>query len=161
MTALDIGVVGVIAVSALSGLMRGLVREAFALAAWVLAFVCAKLLAPLLAPLVPGVESEALRHLAALLALFVVILAGTSLVGMLLAGMIKLAGLGFYDRFLGLGFGVLRGVVIVVIFALLAGLTALPETEFWQASLTHGPLESAAKMVIPWVPESLATHLRF
>jgi membrane protein required for colicin V production len=91
----------------------------------------------------------------------VFILVGTSLAGSVLAGMVKWVGLGFYDRFLGLGFGALRGGVIVVLFALLAGLTALPETGFWQASLTHGQLESAAKMVIPWVPDSLAAHIRF
>ncbi len=161
MTGLDIGVAGVLAVSGIAGLMRGLIRELFSLAAWILAFLAAKSLAPLLAPLVPGVDSEAVRHLAALVAVFVLILMLASLVGLVLAGMVKWVGLGFYDQFMGLVFGLLRGAVIVVVFALISGLTALPETRLWQDALVRVQLESAAKMVFPWLPEDLAAHIHF
>lgn len=161
MTSLDLGVLAVLAVSGAAGLMRGFIREAFSLGAWVVAFLFAKSLAPLLAPLLTGIEAEALRQLVALVIVFLLILVAASLAGRVLAGMVKWAGLAAYDRLLGLGFGALRGAVIVLIFALAAGLTALPRTPFWQGAFSHGYLESAAKMLIPWLPEGLAAHIRF
>lgn len=161
MTALDLGVVLVLAVSAVAGLARGFIREAFSLVAWILAFLFAQSLAPLFAPLLPGIDTEALRQLTALAIVFLLILVATGLAGRLLAGMVEWAGLAAYDRMLGLAFGLLRGGVIVLLFALTAGLTALPATAFWQEALTHAPLESAAKMLIPWLPESLASHIHY
>lgn len=161
MSGLDLFVAGVMAISAVAGLMRGLVREVFSLGAWVLAFLFAKSLAPFLAPMVPGVESEALRHFAAITLVFVVILVLASLSGAVLAGMVKWVGLGFYDKFMGLVFGALRGGVIVLFLTLLAGLTALPQTEFWQDSLLHERLESGAGMTMPWLPSSLSEHIRY
>jgi membrane protein required for colicin V production len=161
MTGLDLLVVGVMAVSAVAGLMRGLVREVFSLGAWVLAFLFAKSLAPFVAPLVPGVDSEALRHFAAIVLVFVIILVGASLSGAVLAGMVKWVGLGFYDKFMGLVFGALRGGLVVLLLTLLAGLTAMPQTRIWQDALLREQLESGARMAMPWLPTSLAEHIRY
>lgn len=161
MTGLDFLVVGIMAISAVGGLMRGLVREVFSLGAWVLAFLFAKSLAPFVAPMVPGVESEALRHFAAIVLVFVVIVVVASLSGAVLAGMVKWVGLGFYDKFMGVVFGTLRGGIIVLLLTLLAGLTALPQTGFWQDALTHESLETAARVAMPWLPSGLAEHIRY
>ncbi len=161
MTGLDLLVVAVVAVSGLAGLMRGLVREVFSLGAWVLAFLFAKSLAPIVAPWVPGVESEALRHFAAIVVVFVAILLLASLSGTVLAGMVKWVGLGFYDKFMGLVFGALRGGIIVLLLTLLAGLTALPQTRLWQDALLRAQLESGARMAMPWLPARLAAHIRY
>lgn len=161
MTPLDLIVLGVLAVSAGLGLMRGLIREAFSLGAWVLAFLFAKFLAPFVAPVVPGIDSEAARYLAAVVLVFILILVLASMSGVILAGMVKWVGLGFYDKFLGLVFGALRGAVIVLLFTLLAGLTALPRTDFWQGARLSGPLEALAGRVLPWLPASLAEHIRY
>ncbi len=161
MTGLDLTVAGILAVSSIAGLMRGLTREVFSLGAWMLAFVLAKALAPVLAPLVPGLESEALRHFAAIVLVFVVTVIAAGLAGAMLAGMVKWVGLGFYDRFMGLVFGALRGGVIVLFLALLAGLTALPRTGLWQASASHALLEAMARAAVPWLPASLAEHIHY
>ena len=161
MTGLDIGVMGVMAASSLLGLMRGFVREAFSLAAWIAAFLLARTLAPELSPLVPGVESEALRHLVALAVVFLCVLIGVGLAGSVLAGLVKWAGMAAYDKLLGLLFGGLRGVVILLVFTLAAGLTALPKTDFWQDSLLHVRLEEVAMAVQPWLPDDLTKHLRY
>ncbi len=161
MTGLDLGVLGVTAISVLAGLMRGFVREAFSLAAWIAAFLLAKTLAPDLSPLVPGVESEALRHLVALVVVFLCVLIGVGLAGVVLSGMVKWAGLAPYDKMLGAIFGGLRGVLVVLLFTLAAGLTALPKTDFWQHSILHPRLEGAAGMVRPWLPDDLAAHIKY
>ncbi|MGQ9860878.1 MAG: CvpA family protein [Thiobacillaceae bacterium] len=161
MNGLDLLVLGVMVISAAVGVMRGLVREVFSLGAWVLAFAFAKSLAPFVAPMVPGVESEALRHFAAIVLVFVVILVAASLSGAVLSGMVKWIGLAFYDKFMGLVFGALRGGVIVLLLTLLAGLTAFPHTRLWQEAWLREWLESGARMVMPWLPSSLVEHIRY
>jgi membrane protein required for colicin V production len=161
MNALDMGVIAALVVSALVGLVRGFTREVLSLAAWVAAFLLAKTLAPVLAPAIPGIDNPSLRHLAALALVFVVTLVAASLLAMAISRMVKWAGLGFYDKLVGLLFGALRGGLIVLIFALAAGLTALPETRFWRSSLTHGQLEAMADAAKPWLPAELAAHVKF
>lgn len=161
MSSLDIVVLGILAGSTLLGLMRGLVKEVFSLAAWILAFIGARLFGPSLAHLLPGVDNPALRHGLALVLVFVVILIGAGLAGNLLAGLVRLAGLGLHDRALGVMFGLLRGVAAVVALALLAGMTALPKTQAWQSALSRAPLESAAQRVIPWLPRDVSVLIRY
>jgi membrane protein required for colicin V production len=161
MTSLDFFVFGLVALSTVIGLMRGLVREAFSLGAWVLAFIGAKVLAPVLAPFLPGIDAPALRHAAALVLVFVSILIAAGLAGVMLSGVVKLVGLGPFDRALGGVFGVLRAGVALAGLTLLAGLTALPKTQVWQHSVTRGPLVLVASRIKLWLPKDLAALIRF
>ncbi|MFN3595293.1 MAG: CvpA family protein, partial [Thiobacillaceae bacterium] len=110
---------------------------------------------------IPGIEGEATRHLAAIVLVFILILVLATMSGTILAGMVKWVGLGFYDKFMGLIFGALRGGVIVLLFTLLAGLTALPHTELWQRARLSGQMEALAARAIPWLPASLAEHIQY
>lgn len=161
MTALDLFVLGILTTSAVVGLMRGLIREVFSLGAWVLAFVLAKSLAHLVAPLVPGIDSEALRYFAAVIIVFVVTVVAASLSGAVLAGMVKWVGLSFYDKSMGLLFGLARGGLLVLLLTLLAGLTALPQTRFWQDALLAKPLEASARVAMAFLPSKLVQHIRY
>ncbi len=161
MTAVDWLAAGIVAVSCLAGLMRGFVREAASLAAWVLAFFAAKLLAPQFAPLVPGLESEPLRYAAAIVAVFVFVLVLVGLGAVALSGMVRWAGLGTYDRFFGLMFGGLRAVLVLLLLTLLAGLTSLPKTEPWRDSVSHAWFEAAAVHMKPWLPADLAALIHY
>jgi membrane protein required for colicin V production len=161
MSSLDILVFAILAGSALLGLMRGLVKEVFSLAAWVLAFMGARIFGPQLAQMLPGTETPSLRYGLALVLVFILVLVGASLAGTLLAGVVKLAGLGAYDRSLGMAFGLLRGTAAVVALALLAGLTALPKTEAWQSAMSRAPLERAAQKVLPWLPRDLSVLIKY
>lgn len=161
MTSLDWIVLAILALSVFLGVMRGLAREALSLAAWVLAFVGAKVFAPFIAPALPGLDSPALRYAAALLLVFVAILILASLATAVAARLINLAGLGFYDRFLGALFGVLRATVALLGLTLIAGLTALPKTQAWQQALTLAPLEQMASKLHPWLPSDLAALIRY
>lgn len=161
MSSLDIVVLGILAGSTLLGLMRGLVKEVFSIAAWILAFIGARLFGPPLAHLLPGTDNPALQHGLALVLVFVVILIGAGLAGSLLAGLVRLAGLGAYDRLLGVTFGLLRGGAAVVALALLAGMTAMPKTQAWQTALSRVPLESAAQRVIPWLPRDVSVLIKY
>ncbi len=161
MTSLDWIVLAILALSTTLGLMRGLAREVMSLAAWVLAFLGAKMFAPFIAPSLPGLDSPSLRYAAALLLIFVAILILASFAAAIIGKLINLAGLGFYDRFLGGFFGVLRGTLALLGLTLIAGLTAFPKTQSWQLSQSHAPLERMASKFLPWLPSDLAALIRY
>ncbi len=162
MTWLDYAVLGVTGFSVALGAWRGLVREIVSLAGWVIAFLAANLFAAPLAETLPrSVSPPELRVLIAFVGVFVLSLAVTSLAGLVLAKLVKAVGLGGLDRTLGAIFGVARGVVIVLAFALLAGLTRLPLDPAWTHSASGPLLERAALALKPWLPPAFGERLRY
>lgn len=162
MTGLDYALLGVMALSIAWGVWRGLVREVISLAGWVIAFLAANLLAGPLAEYLPrSIENAELRVLLAFIAVFIVVLAVTTLAGALLAKLLKAAGLGGLDRTLGALFGFARGLLIALAFALAAGLTSLPRSPIWKESASGAALAQAALAVRPWLPPALAERLRY
>jgi membrane protein required for colicin V production len=161
MTSVDLFALGVFAISLVLGLLRGLTREVLSLLAWCAAFYAAKTFAPLVARFIPGIDSPALSHAAALVLVFVAVLILASLLAAALGGLIKVAGLGAYDSLLGGLFGVLRGSLILLMLTLLAGLTALPKSHAWRTSLIHRPLEQVAGKCKPWLPADLAALIQY
>jgi len=161
MSTLDIVVLSLLAGSALWGVMRGLVREMVALGAWLSAFAATRAMSPAVAGWLPGLDSPGLRHAVAMVLVFVVVLLAAGLLGRLLSGLVNMAGLGPYDRLLGLFFGVLRGVVTVVALTLLAGLTAFPQTRYWHEASARVVLEWAAHQVMPWLPADIVGLIKY
>lgn len=161
MSSLDLIAFGILAFSAVLGLMRGLTREVLSLLSWFLAFYAAKSFAPRLAPLIPGLDAPALSHAAALVVIFVAVLVVASLFAAAVGGLVKVAGLGPYDSVLGGVFGATRGGLVLLMLTLLAGLTALPKTQTWRSSLIHGHLEQAAVKIKPWLPADMAALIQY
>jgi len=161
-TAFDYAVFVIIGVSVLLSVMRGFVREVLALAAWLIAFVAASLLAGVVAGWIgQAIESESWRALAAFAAVFVLTLVGMSLVALMVSGLLRKAGLGLEDRLLGGFFGLARGLLIVLVGVLLAGLTGLPRQPAWNDAMLSPPLEALAGAVKPWLPQILASNLSY
>ncbi|NOT17960.1 MAG: CvpA family protein [Sulfuriferula sp.] len=162
MSSLDFAIVAVLLLSVLLGLMRGGVKEILSLAAWVLAFMAAKTFADTAAVFMPAfITTPAIRYLAGLVLVFIVVMAFMMLLTMLLAESLKAMGLGLFDRLLGLLFGAIRGVLVVTTLVLLAGLTALPKILLWQQSLLIPVFIKLATIVMPWLPDSLIQHIHF
>jgi membrane protein required for colicin V production len=162
MTVFDYAVLIIIGLSAVLSVIRGLVREVLALLAWVVAFVVANLFGGKLALLMPPeVPSEELRLLAGFAGVFFVVLLLMSLAAMALSGLVKSAGLGVEDRILGGIFGLVRGVTIVAILVLLAGLTALPKEPVWRQAVFSPPLEALAVFIKGWMPSDLAKRITY
>jgi len=162
MTWLDYAVLGVFAVSLVLGAWRGLVRELVAILGWVIAFLAANLLAGPLGPMMPqAIPSPELRVAAAYVAVIVVSLILTSLAGLVISKVVHAVGLGGIDRVLGAGFGALRGLLIVLAAALVAGLTSAPRQPWWRDSVSGPLLARAAGMVKPLLPQTLAERLRY
>jgi membrane protein required for colicin V production len=159
---LDYAALAVLGVSLVCSALRGAVREIMSLAGWVMAFLAASLFAgPLALALPAAVPGEPLRVLVAYVAIFVVVLVISGLTGLLLAKLVKVAGLGAADRLLGALFGLARGAVLVLVLALMAGLTSAPRQPFWRDSVAGAPLAAVASALKPWLPETFAGRLRY
>lgn len=162
MTWVDYTALALFAASTAWGIWRGLVREAISVAAWVLAFVAANFFAgPLGEQLPQALPTPEVRVLIAFIAVFVVTLAACTLAGLLLSKLARVAGLGALDRALGGVFGMARALLILLAFALVAGLTALPRQPAWRDSVIGEPLAQAALALRPWLPRTFAARLRY
>jgi membrane protein required for colicin V production len=159
-TWLDYSVLGVLALSIAWGVWRGLVREVISLAGWILAFVAANLLAEPLADALP-ISNPDLRLIVAFVAIFVVTLTLATLAAIALSKALKASGLRGLDRTLGGLFGVARGVLIALAFALVAGLTSFPQHPTWKASWSGPMLGRTVEQLKPWLPPALAQRLRY
>jgi membrane protein required for colicin V production len=58
-------------------------------------------------------------------------------------------------------FGILRGLVVVLVGVMLAGMTSLPRERWWQTAMLSPPLETAALAAKPWLPADAAKRIRF
>jgi membrane protein required for colicin V production len=162
MTVFDYAVLVIIGVSVLISLMRGAVREILSLLGWVIAFYVARTYSNLVVPLLPyDIPSEKLKMLAAFVILFLAVLLVTSLIAIALATLLKDIGLGWLNRLLGGIFGFLRGLLVVVVLMLLAGMTQLPKDERWTNAMFSAPLEALVRTVLIWLPKSVSQHVSF
>lgn len=159
---IDYAVLAIIGVSVLLSVIHGFVRELLSLASWVLAFLAAQFFATDVAAMLPSaVPGESLRLLAGFLIVFICVLLAATLLAIGISSLIKRAGLGAADRALGAVFGLLRGIAIVTVFVLLAGLTTLPGTPAWRHAATSAPLEALAKTIKVWLPADLSKHINY
>jgi membrane protein required for colicin V production len=162
MSALDIAILAVLALSVAWGIWRGFVREILSLAGWVLAFLAANAVAAQLGELLPASWARAeVRVLIAFVVVFVLALSATALVATLLSRLFKKAGLGGVDRTLGALFGLARGVVILLAVTIAAGLTSLPRDPLWRSSVGAGMLTRTVLQLRPWLPPRLERRLRY
>ncbi|MEK6708650.1 MAG: CvpA family protein [Pseudomonadota bacterium] len=162
MTIFDYAVLSVLVASLLLSVVRGAVRELLSLAGWVVAFMAANSLAAGFAPMLPAnIDGELLRMSMAFIAIFLSALLAMGLVTMLASAMIKTVGLGFIDRLLGSLFGLVRGLLVVLLIVLAGGLTTLPQEPFWQKALLSKPLEAAVTMMMPWLPQDLSERVHY
>lgn len=162
MTVFDYVVIAIVGLSILLSVIRGLVREVLALLAWVVAFLAANFFAGPLATLLPAEMSNVeVRLLVGFGAAFVVVLLSMSLLAMFASKLVKNAGLGVEDRMLGGVFGLARGMLVVMVLVLLAGLTSLPKQPVWREAVLSKPLVSFAGRVKVWLPGGLSQRITY
>lgn len=122
-TLVDGIVLAVIVLSAVLAYARGFVRESLSIVGWIAAALAGFALAPQVAPLVREIPllrdligtSCELGLLAAFAAVFAVALILVSLVTPLIAGAVQNSAIGPIDQGFGFLFGIVRGVLLVVI----------------------------------------------
>lgn len=162
MTWIDYAVLAIIGVSVLLSIIHGFVRELLSLASWIAAFLVAQFFAAEVAAMLPAaIPHESLRLLAGFLLVFLSVLLLSTLLAIAISSLIKHAGLGAADRMLGAVFGLVRGVAVVTVVVLMAGLTTLPSTPAWRQAMSSAPLEALANTVKVWLPSDLSKHINY
>jgi membrane protein required for colicin V production len=132
----DWTILAILGVSCLISLMRGFVREALSLASWLAAsFVAITFHDPFASVLARWVETPSIRAVLAYAALFIGTLLIGTLINYLIGSLLRSAGLGGFDRILGLAFGLARGLLIVLAIVILLPM-ALPVNQdaWWRQS---------------------------
>ena len=162
MTGFDYVVFAVIGLAVLLGVLRGAVKEVLTLAGWVAAFVLANAFAPWLAALLAnGVANPTLRLVGAWLLLFLGVLLVSAVLSYALREVVRELGLGGVDRLLGVLDGYAKGVLIVLIGVIAAGMTQLPREPFWRNAMSSRWFETLAIAAKPWLPDDIARRMRF
>ena len=133
---IDWVIIVMITVSTLISLKRGFIKEALSLVSWVGAFIIARTFHPQMQSLLEGtVETPLVRLIAA----FAILFFGTLIVGAIINAMIsqlvRATGLTATDRVLGMGFGLLRGVVVVIVAIAFTRYTPLANDTWWRTSV--------------------------
>jgi membrane protein required for colicin V production len=158
MNGADYLMLGVLVASMLVGVVRGFVREAVSLLAWLGGLWFAWRYAPLLEPYLGGMVGD--PPVSTWTARIVIVLA-VLLLGWLAAGL-----LGYFlrhsalslmvDRLLGLSFGTLRGAVVVAVIVMLGQFVELDRVDWWKRS----SLMPLASELASWLQSFAETGLK-
>ena len=156
----DLALLGALVLSMLIGLWRGLLLEVLALAGWVVAWFGAHWLAPQWAPHLPvGDPGSSLRAAVAFVAAFVAVLIGCGIAARLLRLLLQATPMRGVDRLLGGAFGLLRGVVLLLVITAVVALTPAASAPEWHASRGAQWLGTALQGLKPLLPPDVARHL--
>ncbi len=159
----DIAILAVLLVFTGIGAWRGFVREILSLVTWGVSIVVGWLFANDVARLFEGLlDDEVVRRVLG----FVVVFAAVFLTGMLINFLVnryllKKKGFRFANVVFGGLFGAVRGVVVVALVFMLAGLTSFPQRDWWRAAALSPYFERAALYVSHYIPRDIARHIRY
>jgi membrane protein required for colicin V production len=135
MIAVDYIILAILILSAVMGLIRGLLREAVAVITWFLAIVLAWYFGSSIEPYLGGVLiGSPLRIWAARTIVFVLVLLLGSAVGVVLGHFVRVSMFAGMDKFLGFVFGILRGVVIVGALTIAIQALSMDQDPKWKNS---------------------------
>ena len=159
---IDVAIVVVVALSAIIGFFRGFLREALGLATWIVAFYLAFILAqPASVYLQRWIHADSARLAVAFAIVFLGVLVAGAILNYLLGRLISQTGLAGTDRVIGIMFGVVRGVAVLIVLVLLAGVTPVPRDSWWQRSIFIGQLEAGALWVRGYLPPDIANAIHY
>jgi membrane protein required for colicin V production len=157
----DYIIIGVLALSVLVGLWRGLIAELLSLVIWIAAFWVAAVFG---ATVAAQFEHAISLPMARISLGYAICFFGVLLLGALLRfatrRLIQSTGLGGVDRLFGLAFGFIRGALLVAVLVFLVGLTAVTRESWWQQSVLLPQFQGLAAWLGQNVPAGVRDHLQ-
>lgn len=160
MAALDWLCIVVLVCSLVIGAWRGLVFELLSLTSWVVAFFLAQWFAADAAALLPMKDTDPMiQHAVGFVLVFVVAIFACSFVAWLMKKLIDAIGLRPADRALGGLFGLLRGVLVLLVLAAVVSMTTMHEAEWWKTAHSAPILEAALQAIKPLLPTDMGTRI--
>ncbi|MEO7325828.1 MAG: CvpA family protein [Dokdonella sp.] len=156
----DYTIVAVLGLSVLMGLWRGFIGEVLALACWACAFWVAWLLGPTLAErFSASISTPSARVLLAYGLCFIAVLIAGAIVTFLIRKLVESSGLSGSDRLLGMVFGLVRGLALVVLVVLLMEFTPFPRDPWWHESRLLPTFENSAHWLSARLPVEVSRYL--
>jgi len=158
----DYAIVGIILISALIGLLRGLVKEAFSLGTWIAAIIIGiRFCQPVSVLLIEYIEVPSIRVAAGFVILLILTLILGAMLSYLISQLVDKTGLSGTDRFAGFIFGIARGMVVMAVLVLLAGLTPLPQDPWWVQSTLIGPFQDLSVWLRELIPDGVSGYFSY
>ncbi len=135
MNVTDYLVIAGIVISAVVGALRGFLREAVAVITWVIALFIAWHFSDLIEPHLGGLLAGSnVRVWAARTIIVVLILLLGTGIGAAVSHYVRVSVFSGMDRFLGILFGALRGLVLLGVLVILGQLLRLEDERWWRQS---------------------------
>ena len=135
MTTFDYILLGMVVVSGLAGVLRGLIRETLSLVIWVAAIWCAVRYGEQAAPLFKSMFDDPMWRLwAGRVALVVGLVFAGSVLAWIVTYFVRRSVITGTDRLLGMVFGLARGVVLAGVLALALDLGGFATEPWWRES---------------------------
>ena len=156
---IDYTILGVLGLSVLVGLWRGIVSEVLALVIWIAAFWVAWLLGPTLSARLTVITLPALRVAAGYALCFVLVLVLGAILRYIVHRLLVSTGLSGTDRLLGMVFGFARGALLVCLLVFLCQFTSFTRDPLWRQSVLLPPFQRATIWLGQQVPPSVREHL--
>lgn len=164
LTALDIILLLAVGAGAVMGGLRGFVAEAMALLAWVAAVLAVRVgHDPVTAGLEPWVGTETGAAVLAFALVFGLVFLGVKLLGRSIGKQTRKSVLSPFDRLLGVGFGALKGLLLVTIGFLFVTVlhdvvygSAAERPDWMTTSRTYPLIRASAEAVTDFVEERRA-----
>lgn len=152
---------GILLLSMVVGAWRGLVHELMSLVGWVAAFFVAQWLAQDVAQWLPLWREAApqVRYAVSFVLVFVVSMFAVALVSWLLGKVVSTAGLKPVDRSLGGIFGLVRGLVVLLVIAVVVHLLGMRSQDWWLDSRVTPVLSTLLAGLKPVLPQAMQAWL--
>ena len=164
MSEVDLVILAVIIFSAIISFMRGLSREAMSLGTWLVAITVTLVYTSRFSVLLPidTVQSPQARATISALSLFVGTLFMGGIINWVFERIMSRSTIGKWDRAIGVGFGIVRGVIIVSLLVLAANLVPeLKQEGWWRNSAALPTLQKIAESMHAKLPDGIAQHFDF
>ena len=159
---LDFSFIGIIGISIIISLFRGLFKEVFSLLIWVGAFWAAYHFVDIGAGAISGfIELPSARHLIAFVGIFLTTLIVGGMLNFLISKLVTKTGLSGTDRFFGMFFGALRGLIVIIAFTFFIKATPLSEDPWWQESKLSPHFSKLSEWVRVRMPENFSGYFSF
>nr|WP_315480708.1 CvpA family protein [uncultured Rhodoferax sp.] len=160
MPILDWIFLAVLLLSLVIGAWRGLVFEVLSVLSWAVAFVLAQWFAPDAAQWLPMANmAEPVRYAAGFVLVFVAAIFAGGLVAFLIKKLVAAVGLRPADRLLGAAFGLVRGVLLLLVVTVVVGMTPLHTATWWQEATGPRITSTVLAGLKPLLPEEFGKYL--
>jgi membrane protein required for colicin V production len=162
MNTVDVAFLAIILLSILLGIVRGAVGEILSLGSLIINVYAANRYSGEIAPWVAKyVHIPGAQYALAFVLVYGIVWLVTSTISHFISAIIGTLGLGWLDKTLGVAFGAIRGLGIVLVLVLIIGLTPIPQQAIWQEAMLTSNAEHAIEQLRPMMSNVLKKRVDF